>query len=277
MDDVRVRPIPETLQEYGRGIVGGLLFALAPLYTMEAWWQGFLIPPKMLLFAVIATVLVVMAYVYYAGIHQERDLTYVVSEAMEAIAIGFLIAFIVLKLVGQLPPSIALGEFIAKLTVEGLASAVGVAVGSAQLGNNPKRAQEADDAPESGLIHEVAYSILGAVLLMLGFAPTEEILLAALGAPVWAPPATVLLSFVLTLGIVHYLDFRGTNHISGDSYAGGPLGDACVTYAVALAVAWVLLWTVGRFDDATFAACLNMTVYLAFPGSIGAAVGRLLL
>ncbi len=34
-----------TLQEYSRGLIGGLLFGLPLLYTMEVWWTGFLAGP----------------------------------------------------------------------------------------------------------------------------------------------------------------------------------------------------------------------------------------
>ena len=39
------RPIAKSLQEYGRGIAGGMLFSLPLLYTMEVWWAGFSIHP----------------------------------------------------------------------------------------------------------------------------------------------------------------------------------------------------------------------------------------
>ncbi|MDQ3135846.1 MAG: TIGR02587 family membrane protein, partial [Acidobacteriota bacterium] len=35
-----MRPIKKSLQEYARGVAGGLLFSLPLLYTMEVWWMG---------------------------------------------------------------------------------------------------------------------------------------------------------------------------------------------------------------------------------------------
>ena len=43
------RSIRESLQEYGRGIAGGLIFALPLLYTMELWNAAFTISPEKLL------------------------------------------------------------------------------------------------------------------------------------------------------------------------------------------------------------------------------------
>ena len=45
----------ETLKEYGRGVIGGLLFSLPLVYTMEVWWNGFTAPPAYLLTCVVVT------------------------------------------------------------------------------------------------------------------------------------------------------------------------------------------------------------------------------
>ena len=49
------RSLAESLQEYGRGIAGGLLFSLPLLYTMEVWWAGFIAHPWRLFGAVVVT------------------------------------------------------------------------------------------------------------------------------------------------------------------------------------------------------------------------------
>jgi Putative integral membrane protein (DUF2391) len=38
---IKERSITKSLQEYGRGVAGGLMFSLPLLYTMEVWWAGF--------------------------------------------------------------------------------------------------------------------------------------------------------------------------------------------------------------------------------------------
>lgn len=270
----RTRPYRETLEEYGRGIVGGLIFALAPLYTAEVWWQGFRAPPNVLLLAVGVTFVVLVAYAHYVGLHNDRDLLDNVYEAFEAIAIGFVVAWVFLKLVGQLPGHISDVEYISRLTIEGLTAAIGVSVGSAQLG---EESSEDEGEARYGSVHETAYSVLGAILLVAGFAPTQEILIIALEARPWAVLGTAVLTFALALGVMSYFGFRGSPKRQRSAYAGGPLGDACVTYAIGLAVAAVLLWSVGRFDGVGLGAMVCMTVYLALPATIGGSVGRLIL
>jgi len=37
--------IKKSIQEYARGIAGGMMFSLPLLYTMEMWWSGFILHP----------------------------------------------------------------------------------------------------------------------------------------------------------------------------------------------------------------------------------------
>lgn len=274
-----VRSYADTLKEYGRGVVGGLIFAFAPLYTMEIWYQGFIASPGVLLFAVAATYGVLVAYAFYAGLHTERALWPNMAEAFEVIALGFLVAGVVLVLIGQLSLDLAPSVFLARLTLEGLTCAIGVAIGSAQLGSDPDDTGEGQPGTEGGLtgfVHQIAYTVLGATVVIAGVAPTAEVVVTSIEAPIWAVLVTVVLTFALALGIVHALDFRGSGR-RGEVYAGGALGDAVVTYAVSLVLSAVLLWTTGRFDHIGLGAALSMTVYLAWPATIGGAIGRLLL
>ncbi|MDX1420799.1 MAG: DUF2391 family protein, partial [Rubricoccaceae bacterium] len=198
-------------------------------------------------------------------------------EAFESIAIGFLVAFVVLKLIGQLPWDISLNEFMTRLTIEGLTCAIGVAVGSTQLGQDPNESQSGGKK-KRGFIHEFAYSALGAVLIVSGFTPTMEVIVVALETGPLAALGTAIVSFLLALGVVSYFDFRGSKRIDGGSiYAGGPIGDAFVTYSIGLVAAAVLLWSVGRFDGVGLGAALSMIVYLGWPATLGASVGRLIL
>lgn len=279
MPSTDTRPLSETLKGYGRGVVGGLIFALAPLYTIEIWWQGFIASPEVLIVATLGTFLILVAYAHYAGLHSDRSLLYNAFEALETITLGFIVAFVVLKLVGQLPWTLSFIEFVSRLTIEGLTTSIGVAIGSTQLGQDPNEDQQSSggEQKQHGYIHDVAYSVLGAMIIVAGFTPTQEIMIAALEATPLAVLGTMVLSFLLALGVESYFDFRGANPNKGDLYIGGPLGDALVTYAIALSISAVLLWSVGRFDGTGFTAFLCMTVYLALPATLGAAVGRLLL
>ena len=270
------RSLTDSLKGYGRGIVGGLLFAFAPLYTMEIWWQGFVAQPRILVLAIVVTYVVLVAYAHYAGLHDDDSVPSNFLEAFEALAIGYLVAWVVLTFLGQLSSDLSFRAYVSKLTIEALSCAIGVSVGSTQLGQDPDE-EGSSDAKEFTMIHAFAYSVLGALVIVAGFTPTMEIVALGLKAPYWAILGTMVLSLVMALGIVTYIDFRGADSVSDGIYAGGPLGDAFVTYAIGLVMSAALLWSVGRFQDVGVGAQVAMTVYLAWPATLGASVGRFLL
>ena len=241
---------------------------------MEIWWQGFIAQPKVVLVALPLTFVVLVAYAYYAGLREDRSVASNALEALETLALGFLVAFVVLTLLGQLSTSLSPRIYILLLTIEAMACAIGVAVGSTQLGDD---IDEAESASETGVVHELAYSILGAIIIVSGFTPTMEVVVTALEAPPWAPVGVAALSFALALGIVSYINFNGTGRMQDGIYAGGPIGDAFVTYAIAIIVSAVLLWGVGRFEGVGAGARVFMIVYLAWPATLGASAGRFLL
>ena len=273
------RPISETLKRYGRAVAGGLIFAAASLYTMEIWWQGFTTPTPVVLTTFVAMLFILTAYAHYAGFHSEKSIPNNIAEALEAVTLGFLITLVVLKLVGQLPPGTSLGAAIGRIVMTGISASIGVAVGTTQLGQDPDEEegeQSGKEQKEKGsLLHEFTFSVLGAILIGSSVAPTEEIIMIAVQSPTWAVLVIAILSFLISLGIVAYVEFKGAG---GDSiFAGGTLGDACVTYGVALLVAAALLWSAGRLGGVGFGSALHYTVYLALPCSLGSSAGRMLL
>ena len=244
---------------------------------MEIWWQGFIAQPRVLVLAIALTYIILVAYAYYAGLHDSNTLAANLFEALEALAIGTVVAFVVLTLVGQLTFDLSFRAYLSKLTIESLTCAIGVAVGSTQLGQDPNEDGGDSKVKNYTLIHAGAYSILGSLIIVSGFTPTMEIVAIALEAPYWATLGTMLVTFAMALAIVSYIGFKGADRVEDGIYAGGPIGDAFVTYAVGLVLSALLLWSVGRLQDVGFSAQIAMIVYLAWPATLGAAVGRFLL
>jgi len=76
--------------------------------------------------------------------------------------------------------------------------------------------------------------------------------------------------------MVFYAEFGGREHrVASDGATQGPLTETLLAYVVAFVVSAGMLAVFGRVDDPNGAA-LSRTVTLAFPASIGAALGRLL-
>ena len=280
------RPIKTTLQEYGRALAGGLLFSAASLYTMEIWWQGYTVPSHVVLVRFLGSLVLLTAYVHAAGILDSDTLWAEIAEALEALALGFAVAAVMLKLSGQLPPGVSWAEAMQRLAMSGTVTAIGVAVGTKQLGqaddsddDEDSDDSESDDSDESaGSWHrELSLTVLGAFLLGTSVAPTEEILMIGVEAPGWAPLATAVVSFGIALGIVSYIAFRGASDADESRFAGGPLGDAVVTYAGALRASAAMLWSTGQFGGLGAIAIMDLVIYLGLPCALGASAGRLLL
>src|SRR5688500_19215294 len=77
-----MRPVSKALQEYARGVTGGLLFSLPLLYTMEVWWAGFIARPLRLLVYLLAGFLLLFGYNRYAGLREDASWADVAFEAV---------------------------------------------------------------------------------------------------------------------------------------------------------------------------------------------------
>src|SRR5918992_393725 len=129
-----MRSVTKSLQEYARGIIGGLLFSLPLLYTMEVWWAGFSAHPFHLILYVLATLILLLGYNYYAGLRHDANLMEVLIDSIEEMGLGLLISTIALMLLGRITFDMTLNEIVGKITIEAMTVAIGVSVGTAQLG-----------------------------------------------------------------------------------------------------------------------------------------------
>lgn len=275
------RSYGRSLREYARGVVGGLLFSLPLLYTMEVWWAGFISRPWSLLVYLGAGFLLLFGYNRYAGLHQDASWLEVGFEAVEEMGLGLLVAAGILWLIGQIDGTMPPSEVIGKIVVEAVTVAIGVSVGAAQLGGTDEGGMSGKggdpDRPLS-VAGQIVLAGCGAVLLASNVAPTEEIVLIAIKASPWQLLGLALLSFGLAGTILFYSDFRGADRVSAaEEGAGTMLLRTALNYAVALAASAFILWFFGRFDGVSPAVSMAQVVALGVASSIGASAGRILL
>ncbi len=281
----RNRPVSRSLQEYARGVAGGLLFSLPLLYTMEVWWAGFVTRPPRLLVYFVAGFLLLFAYNRYSGLHEDASWLEVAFEAVEEMGLGLLVSVLMLWLLGQLQAGMPLSEIVGKVVVEGVTAAIGVSVGSAQLGGNGKGdhgqgMKRADDSPGvAGLPGHAALAACGAVLFASNVAPTEEIVMIAAEASRWKVLGLALVSLGLCALVLFYSGFRGSDrtHPEDERSWTTVVSRTFLNYAVALVASAFILWFFGRFAGASLATCLAQTVVLGVAAALGASAGRLLL
>lgn len=285
MSQNRKRPASygRSLREYARGVVGGLLFSLPLLYTMEVWWAGFNSRPLHLILYLGTGFLLLFGYNRYAGLHQDASWLEVGFEAVEEMGLGLLVAAGILWLLGQIDGTMPANEILGKIVVEAVTVAIGVSVGSAQLstgdGKNQGMAEKGKGGERPlGLGGQVVLAVCGAVLFASNVAPTEEVVLIAIEATRWKIFGLAVLSFVLGGVILFYSDFKGTHGVNapGDG-AGTMLLRTSLNYAVALVTSAFILWFFGRFDGTSLDVAIAQIVSLGVASSIGASAGRVLL
>ena len=273
--------VSNSLREYARGVAGGLMFSLPLLYTMEVWWAGFVAEPMRLLVYIAVTFVLLLGYNHFAGLHQDASWSEVLIDSVEELGLGLVVAALVLFLLGQLESDMGAYEIIGKITVEAMTVAIGISVGTAQLGGDDgereKGTAESSAKENVNFGGQIVIAICGAVLFAANVAPTEEIIMIASEARLQHLLGLVVLSITLTVLILYYIEFSGSGRfVRGDSTVSVIIGSV-VTYAVALLVSAAVLWFFGRMDTATIGEAVAQTVVLGLAATLGASAGRLLL
>lgn len=281
--DGRKRRVSQSLREYARGIAGGLLFSLPLLYTMEVWWAGFTARPPRLLAYFLLGFLLLFAYNRYSGLRRDASWLEVAFEAFEEMGLGLLLSALMLWLLGQIERDMTMSESVGKVVVEGVTAAIGISVGSAQLGGSGKgdgdqgMGKGEKTEPDTGLLAQLALAACGAILFASNVGPTEEIVMIAAEASPWKVLCLSLLSLGLCALVLFYSGFRGSDElIPGQGWV-AVLSRTVVNYAVALTASAFILWFFGRFAGMSAATCLAQTVVLGVAAALGASAGRLLL
>ena len=270
--------IQQSLQEYARGIAGGLLFSLPLIYTMEVWWAGVTFSPLHQLAGLAACYVLLLGYNRYAGLRSDASFWEVAIDSVEELGIGLVISAAFLWLLGQIDSSMTWPNILGRVTLEALCVAIGVSVGTAQLGTGGDEGTD-DEAEDEPLPFggQVIIALCGAVLISASIAPTEEVIVIAFESTPQRLITLAALSFGLCVLVLYYSDFRGAKSTSGSAGWSSIFSGSCITYACALAAAAALLWYFGRYDSLSVGIAVSATVVLAAAASLGASAGRLLL
>lgn len=269
-----IRSTRESLREYGRGVAGGLLFSLPLLYTMEVWQAAFLIPPHRQLGYLLGTFVLLLGYNRFSGLHPDTTWAEVVVDSVEELGLGLVLSAAILAALGRIEPGQQVDEILGRIVVEAMVVAIGVSVGTAQLGGDDSRGQR--DEP-IGFGGHLVLAACGAVLFAANVAPTEEVIM--LGVELLPPQLLGLMALSLLLGglILYFSDFRGSGRRPARPGGAEVLRGIVDTYAVSLVCAGLVLWLFGRLDGIGFPAAVGQIVALGVVATVGAAAGRMLL
>lgn len=274
-----MRSVSESLREYARGVAGGLIFSLPLLYTMEVWWAGFTSHPFRLAVYVAATFALLLGYNYFAGLRRDSCFSEVVIDSVEEMGLGILVALLVLWLLGRVTSEMPLQEVAGKTVIEAMTVAVGVSVGTAQLGAGGGDGEDkgVGGGERVGFGGQTVIALCGAVLFGANVAPTEEIVMIAVEITAWRLLGLALLSLSLGALVLYYSEFAGSKKYVVFDRRHDVLVGVVVTYAVALVSSAAILLFFGRFDGQGLATCVAQTVVLGVAATLGASAGRLLL
>lgn len=274
------RSVLQSAREYGRGIAGGLMFSLPLLYTMEVWWTGFILHPARILLYILGTFILLIFYNRFAGLRRDASIGEVLIDSVEEMGIGLLTSAVILWITDRIEAGMNLSEISGKIAMEAMTVAIGVSVGTAQLGADDEGDEglSGDDGRESGgYLPQAAIALCGAVLFAANVAPTEEIQVIAMESH----PGNLLLlalgSIVLGGLVLHFAEIHGSRrHVVRDTLLMNARG-VITTYAVAMVAGAGCLFFFGQFDGQPLGMMLSQTVVIGVPAVLGASAGRLLL
>lgn len=187
------------------------MFSLPLLYTMEVWWAGFNTHPYRLLAYVLTTFLLLLGYNRYAGLRRDRSMTEVAIDSVEEMGIGLFLAALVLFLFGRITFEMPINEIAGVIVVEAMTVAIGVSVGTAQLGADGKDEGMGGNSDQDG-IHfgaQIVFAFCGAVLFAANLAPTEEIVIIGIQTSWLKLIGVAVFSLLMAFLILHYSDFKG--------------------------------------------------------------------
>lgn len=285
----RTRPgesVATTLRQLVRGMAGGLLLGLPPLFTMEMWFQGFMIDERKIVVLILFTFFIVMGYSAFSGFRRERSWPELVIDSIATMGIAAVVAALALWLLGRIDPGIGLRDAVGKIGLQMIPISLGVSLAGAQLADPEDTGEEAADlgtsmaqALDVGPFGRFFVMVGAALFLSLNVAPTEETIFLAVGASWWTLVLIALASLLMSYAIVFYADFRGgpRRRRVRDSPLDHALPETIVAYALSLLVSALLVWAFGRTEGVPVYTIVAQIVILGVVAAFGGAAGRLLL
>ena len=261
-----------TAEDVMRGVAGGALLGVPLLYTQETWLHGRSVAPAVILAGLVATFVVNVALSYFVGFRPGRTHR-PIEDAVVGMGLSVLLAALLLLLLDRVGQETSLENVLGVAALTAIPVSIGFAVGVALA---PRSGGEKSEQIPGGA-GDLLVAAGGALVFALNIAPTEEPILLAAELDGVRLGLLVVASLVLPYLMVFYAEFGGReNRVASDGATQGPLTETLLAYFVAFVVSAAMLAMFGRMDEVNGAATARV-IALAFPASIGAALGRMLI
>lgn len=283
LDQYNMRTIEASTAEYARGLAGGFLLSLPLLYTMEVWWQGFILPPLHMLAFIGVTFILLLGYNRFSGMRRDASFLEVVIDSVEELGLGIILSTIILLCLNKIWIGMPLEEALGKITIEAMTVAIGVSVGTAQLMTDEEDTGMEGDGDDGNkfdsrtFFEQIFVSFCGATLVGSSIAPTEEVLQIAVSSSTFHLISLTMLSICVIGAVLYMSNFKGADQIEGDRALSNKVETVTVVYAISIASAFLLLWMYGQVSGVAPAVVVSEAIVLAFVTSLGASAGRLLI
>lgn len=250
---------------------------------MEVWWAGFIASPEFLLSCVFGTYILLLGYNRYAGMKEDSSFSEICWDSVEEIGLAFIVSFLFLLLISRIDFGMSLDEIAGKVIVESMIVAIGISVGTSQLGGDNGEKQDSKsgsmgkDASQNDFSYQkrIILAICGAVLVASSVAPTEEILMVAVSSSYLQLLLMVLVSLLITGVTLYYSDFKKSPTSRPSDIV--MLLILTFDYIIALLVSLAFLWFFGRVQNYGLSVVVAQIVVLGIPATLGASAGRLLI
>ncbi len=278
-----MRTIEASTAEYARGLAGGFLLSLPLLYTMEVWWQGFILPPLHLLAFIGVTFVLLLGYNRFSGMRRDASFLEVAIDSVEELGLGILLSTVILLCLNKIWIGMPLEEALGRITIEAMTVAIGVSVGTAQLMKDDEdTGMDGDGDNRSSFdphafFEQIFVSFCGATLVGSSIAPTEEVLQIAVSSSTLHLISVTILSLCVIGAVLYMSNCKGADEIKGGYPLSNKIETVSVVYAISIASALLLLWMYGQVSGVSAAVVVSEAIVLAFVTSLGASAGRLLI
>jgi putative integral membrane protein (TIGR02587 family) len=255
-----------------RGVAGGAILGVPLLYTQETWLHGRTVSPVVILAGVIVAFGVNVALSYFVGFRPGRTHR-PTEDAVVGMGLSVLLSALLLLLLDRVGPGTSLENALGVIALTSIPISIGFSIGAAlaPLGGGEKAEQI------KGGGGDLLVAAAGALVFALNIAPTEEPILLAAELDGVRLGLLVAASVILPYLMVFFAEFGGREkRVASDGATQGPVTETLLAYAVAFVVSAAMLAMFGGVN-AVDGAAMTRVVALAFPASIGAALGRLLI
>lgn len=261
-----------------RAFGGALIFAIPLLMTMEMWWLGFHMDRLRLVLLLLVNFPLLVGLSHYSGFEPTFDWKDDALDACVAYGVGLVMSAIILTALGIIKPDMSSHEIIGMVALQAIPGSIGALMAEGELGAEEEDEEKQERKENTSYGGELFLMIAGALFLALNLAPTEEMILIAYKMTEWHALTMMGLSLAVMHALVYMVQFEGQATLLPDSTQIGVfIRYTVVGYMLVLLVSAFVLWVFGRADATALDQVVMMSVVLAFPGAVGAAIARLVI